>query len=443
MGRILTIWRSVRGSLAFTAAVAGVALLSFVTIVGVFAPVPAAVAEARLVLIGFAVGGAGLAVVASAAVVWFSVVRPLRGVTDAMHALANGDGDLSRRVPETGCGLTRALAQDLNSVMTRFGRVLVAVGGVNEQARESATMLVDGANEQCSSLNARLGEIGQLNEMTQELNQAVSDVAASASSMATASREVRGLMDQGKSEADQAIMESQMIAEAVGEASQCISTLNARGEEIGRLTETIDEIAEQTNLLALNAAIEAARAGEHGRGFAVVADEVRKLADRTTRATEEIAQAITGIRDDTAAAISRIDRGQDQVVAGVERMRVMGESLAGTLQRTDALNNDVERVAAATAEQSATCEQFMTKCGEISGTLASVSGASQMIGMGIGELVTKVDQLKGVLDSSKFQAVDPRDTEGDLPPDIAERRLDPREHVADAVGMLKTLNSPY
>jgi len=378
---------------------------------------------------------------ATGLIAWALVNRmintPMARAARELEHINRGDGSLSRRVPVAGTATMRRAATTLNDIFSRLEHVIVALNDVVTKASESATMLHEGSNEQAGSLNDRLSEVAHMNQMTSEINDAASHIAESAQSISQVSQDVAHLMSNGKAEADGAIADSQTIAAAVGEASTSIAELGDRGEEIGRLTQTIDDIAEQTNLLALNAAIEAARAGEHGRGFAVVADEVRKLADRTSAATAEISRSIAAIQDDTTAAIERIAVGSERVESGTARMRTMGEALDRTLQRAHELTGDVDRVAAATAEQAATCENFMQVCFGISGTLAAVSGASQMIGAGISDLGFKIEQLRGVVDKSGFTGVDHRVPPGELPPEIAEQRHDPRVGAAQANEMMR------
>ncbi|MEM7755493.1 MAG: methyl-accepting chemotaxis protein, partial [Planctomycetota bacterium] len=358
-------------------------------------------------------------------------------IASRLEDLQCGSGNLNARIVPSGPPRLHAMASHFNGLLERFERLVAAVNGVTGQAHESAQMLSEGATEQSNSLNERLGEIAQLNTMTTEINEAATDIATSAASMATASQEVRDLMAEGKTVAEQAIVDTQTIASAVGEASISIAQLGDRSDDIGRLTQTIDEIAEQTNLLALNAAIEAARAGEHGRGFAVVADEVRKLADRTGAATEEITRCVNSIQDETTQAIDRIAVSSDRVETGTSKMRDMGDRLNATLERADHLNSQIDRVAAATAEQAATCESFMQICFNISGTLAAVSGASQMIGFGINDLAEKINQLNGVLTNSKFTFVDPRSLLGEVPEGAEEMRTDPRATAESATMMMR------
>ncbi len=168
------------------------------------------------------------------------------------------------------------------------------------------------------------------------------------------------------------------IASDVSKSSQAVTSLGKKGEQIGQIIEVINDIAEQTNLLALNAAIEAARAGEHGRGFAVVADEVRKLAERTTTATEEVARSIKEIQSETDGAVRTIEAGSQRVAKGVELANSAGEALSQIVATSQTVAGMVQSIAAAAEQQSAASEQISRSIEQINAvTLESTQGATQ------------------------------------------------------------------
>jgi methyl-accepting chemotaxis protein len=172
----------------------------------------------------------------------------------------------------------------------------------------------------------------------------------------------------------------------MGEVIQAIEGLGKRSGEIGAIVEVIDDIAEQTNLLALNAAIEAARAGEAGRGFAVVADEVRKLAERSARATGEIATLIKGIQAETKHAIDSSDRGEHAIRQGVDLAQAAGQSLNVIVDSVERAGELMSQIAQAAQEQAKAADQ-------ITGAVANMSHLTQQVTSATREEAVGTDQI--------------------------------------------------
>ena len=166
------------------------------------------------------------------------------------------------------------------------------------------------------------------------------------------------------------------IAEAVGRAASTVRELGSRAEQIGAVIEVINDIADQTNLLALNAAIEAARAGEHGRGFAVVADEVRKLADRTMKATDEISTSIEAIQADTRGAVDQMETGNKSVEHGMGLANEAGEALRTIMAGSQQVLEVIEQIASATEQQASAAE-------EISHSVEGIRSVAQEANQGV------------------------------------------------------------
>ena len=163
------------------------------------------------------------------------------------------------------------------------------------------------------------------------------------------------------------------IAVKVQESAKTVESLGARSEQIGAIIGTIEDIADQTNLLALNAAIEAARAGEQGRGFAVVADEVRALAERTTRATKEIGEMIKTIQRETRGAVVAMEEGVCQVEAGTEEAAKSGQALQEILSQINDVATQVNQIATAAEEQTATTSEISSNIHQITEVVQQTS----------------------------------------------------------------------
>ena len=212
----------------------------------------------------------------------------------------------------------------------------------------------------------------------EEMASSASEVAQKSEATSKAAADSRSQADEGGKIVAGTVHEMKLISEEVTSSASSVSDLGKKGEQIGAIIEVINDIADQTNLLALNAAIEAARAGEHGRGFAVVADEVRKLAERTTKATEEVAQSIREIQTGTGDAVQKIQSGSGRVSKGVELANSAGDALAKIVAGSGSVVEMVASIAAAATEQSAASEQIARSVQEISAvTRESTQGASQ------------------------------------------------------------------
>jgi methyl-accepting chemotaxis protein len=176
------------------------------------------------------------------------------------------------------------------------------------------------------------------------------------------------------------------IAERVQESAKTVERLGERSDQIGTIIGTIEDIADQTNLLALNAAIEAARAGEQGRGFAVVADEVRALAERTTRATREIGEMIKAIQCETRGAVAAMEQGVQQVESGTREAERSGAALMEILDQINSVSMQVSQIATAAEEQTATTS-------EISSNMHQITQIVQLTSRGAQESATAAAQL--------------------------------------------------
>ena len=192
----------------------------------------------------------------------------------------------------------------------------------------------------------------------EEMTRTAGEVARSSTEAARIAQETAKTARGGQEEMNQSVMGMQQVSHAVVQAANIITALGRSSDQIGEIVRVIEDIADQTNLLALNAAIEAARAGEQGRGFAVVADEVRKLAERTTKATKEIGDMIRQIQKDTRSAVSSMEQGTSQVGQGVALANKTGEALANIHSMINATAGMIQQIANATEEQSTATRQI-------------------------------------------------------------------------------------
>jgi methyl-accepting chemotaxis protein len=236
-----------------------------------------------------------------------------------------------------------------------------------------------------------------------ELSASFVDVAKNTSQAAESSKEATKLATQGGDVVAKTIDGMKKISKAVNESAQIIGKLGARSEQVGEIIKVINDIAGQTNLLALNAAIEAARAGEQGRGFAVVADEVRKLAERTTSATNEIGEMIKGFQNDTQNAVNSMHTGTREVEAGVELSVQAGNSLRQIMKSSESVTDMVQQVATSAEEQSSAGDVIASNVEMIANLTQQTAENAKQSSQSTNEMNALVHQLEQLLDGFKLR----------------------------------------
>ena len=306
-----------------------------------------------------------------------SIVQPINESSRVLKSVA--DGDLTSRMTGSYKGDYDVIKSNINSLAESFEKALAevqsavqATAGASSQISSSSEQMSSGLQDQSMQTNDVAAAIEQMTKTIISTTQHTTEAANAAKNAGKAAVE-------GGKIVKETIEGMNKIAGVVTKSAETVQTLGKSSDQIGEIIQVINDIADQTNLLALNAAIEAARAGEQGRGFAVVADEVRKLAERTTKATKEVAATIKQIQTETINAVDSMQQGQEEIEKGRLLANNAGESLKRIIAESQEVVDMVTQVAAASEEQSATAEEIGRSVDKINNvTKESASGIQQI-----------------------------------------------------------------
>ncbi|WP_312243852.1 methyl-accepting chemotaxis protein [Stutzerimonas nitrititolerans] len=293
-----------------------------------------------------------------AALVARGIVRPIRVAVDAMRDIAAGEGDLTRRLEEHGRNEVAELGQAFNQFAEKVRRLVSEVAGSTSQvaaAAEEMSAITDEFNRDVAQQRHEIEQVATaMNEMTATVQDVARNAAQAAASAQAADREAQ----QGQQVVHETVSSIESVSVEVEHTASAIQRLEADSQSISAVLEVIRGVAEQTNLLALNAAIEAARAGEQGRGFAVVADEVRTLASRTQQSTLKIQQVIEQLQSGARNAAEVMHRGRAQVDSSVLQAQQAGSSLTSITSAVASISDMNTQIASAAEQQSAVSDEI-------------------------------------------------------------------------------------
>ncbi len=338
----------------------------------------ASMESSRLVLL--AIGcGALLVTMLMSLVVTRSITNPITEAVAIAGTIARGDLTVaivpnSKDEPGRLLEAMRDMVKTLKEMVSETAHVSAAITSSAEQLTATSSGIASGAEEVAS-------QAGTVATASEEMSYTSADIARNCTMAADASRQTSESATAGAKVVNESIAGMDLVAERVRQTAKTVEALGTRSQQIGNIVGTIEDIADQTNLLALNAAIEAARAGEQGRGFAVVADEVRALAERTTKATREIGEMIKAIQQETKNAVTAMEEGVREVERGAESSQRSGRALGDILDRINEVSMQINQIATAAEEQTATTNEVTKSVLEITNVVQqSARGAEETAG---------------------------------------------------------------
>jgi methyl-accepting chemotaxis protein len=332
-----------------------------------------------------------------------TITRPVKAVVDAIKDIAEGESDLTKHLPVLTDDEIGALSAGVNAFIEKLHEVISKVSFSSVKVAIAANRLHSTAEGIATGSEDVVDQSTTVATAGEQMSSTSGDIARNCQFASEGAQRASQSAQNGAAVVDATIVVMQQIAEKVQESAKTVESLGTRSDQIGAIIGTIEDIADQTNLLALNAAIEAARAGEQGRGFAVVADEVRALAERTTRATREIGEMIKAIQTETKGAVEAMGHGVRQVEAGTLEAAKSGEALKEIMEQINDVAMQVSQIATAAEEQTATTGEISANIHQITEIVQNTAQTAQESLTAASHMNENAEELTAILDRFKIR----------------------------------------
>jgi methyl-accepting chemotaxis protein len=352
-----------------------------------------------------ALGATGLLVCLMGLLSWLLSDRSLRPLDHLLPMLKDiSDGDLTKRVTVETHDEIGEVGHSFNNFADKIQGVILKLAADTAQVASATAQLQANTEQIVAGAQTTAEKVGNVANDSEEMAVTSSDIARNCELAAESSRLASKSAVAGADIVHASVEVMGRIADRVRSSAKTVENLGERSDHIGEIVRTIKDIADQTNLLALNAAIEAARAGEQGRGFAVVADEVRALAERTTKATKEVSEMIDAIQNETKQAVASMGEGVHEVEVGTSEAAHSGEALKDILAQIEEVTSQIGRIATAAEQQTATMANISENIQEITRTVNESAEGTRDSANATASLASLTQNLDGLVGYFKLVA---------------------------------------
>jgi methyl-accepting chemotaxis protein len=331
-----------------------------------------------------------------------NILRSVHAVGSVVDEVANGD--LSQQVAITTDDELGEMGRNFNHMLTTMNGMIATITSVSSQVASAASQLYSTSEQMATGAEEVAAQAGTVAAASEEMAATSTEIAQNCTMAAEGSKQANDSAVTGAAVVQETVLVMGRIAERVKESAHTVENLGERSDQIGAIIGTIEDIADQTNLLALNAAIEAARAGEQGRGFAVVADEVRALAERTTKATREIGEMIKAIQNETKGAVAAMEEGVSEVEKGTSEAAKSGQALQDILNQINSVSMQINQVATAAEEQTATTNEISNGMQQITSVVQETSNGAHESANAASQLTGLAEELQRLVGQFKLAA---------------------------------------
>ncbi|MEH7235774.1 methyl-accepting chemotaxis protein [Bacillus sp. JJ1562] len=353
---------------------------------------------------------------ASAILIVRSITKPLNFLVQVTDKVSNGDLTQSIKVKnndevgQLGNSFNKMLGslRELLSQVDEKSQTLAAsseqLTASSEQNSQATEQIANAIQEVAVDTEQQTEMVRHTTEVVKEMNIGIQQIELNAQNVSRTSDEALAIVENGEQALKESIQQMQNINTSVADLGKIINSLGERSEEINQIVNVISDIASQTNLLALNAAIEAARAGEHGKGFAVVADEVRKLAEQSAKSTESIRELIASIQEDTKQAVESMNQGTEETEKGIYVVNNAGLSFTTIQKFVNEVSSQIQEVSASIAQMTQGAQQVVEAVSEIDEIARKTTGQGQEVSAATEEQLASMQEIASSAASLSYMA---------------------------------------